>query len=203
MNRNYIFLTILMLFLAVGTIFLNKTEKLKQIEPDKLLWEIIQPTRYVSTDQVAKMIIQQDPSLEIIDVRNEKEFNNFSLPKAINIPVDSLLSETSLENFGIPGTKVVFISNDDIKADQAWIIAKRLGFDGMYVMRGGLNCWMRTIIQPIEPPEHAPLTEFATYEFRKGAKLYFTGAKPGNTETKKVKVIVKRRKKTKAASGGC
>ena len=97
----------------------------------------------------------------------------------------------------------MFISNDDIKADQAWVLAKRLGFDNMYVMRGGLNGWMRTIIQPVEPPEHAPLTEFATYEFRKGAKLYFTGAKMENSKPGKVKVTVKRRKKVKAASGGC
>jgi rhodanese-related sulfurtransferase len=203
MNRNYIFLTVLMLLLAVGTIFLNKSDSPKQIEPDDLLWEIIQPSRYVSTDQVAKMIIQNDPSLELIDVRDEKSFESFSLPNTINVPLDSLTTEANLEYFGIPGTKVVFVSNDDIKADQAWVIAKRLGFDRMYVMRGGLNCWMKTIIQPVEPAEHAPLTEFATYEFRKGARLYFTGAKAENSETKKVKVTVKRRKKEKAASGGC
>ncbi len=203
MNRNYIFLTALMLLLAVGTIFLKKTDSPKQIAPDKLLWDIIQPSRYVSTDQVAKMIIQKDPSLELIDVRDAKSFESFSLPNAINVPLDSLITEASLEYFGIPGTKIVFISNDDIKADQAWVIAKRLGFDGMYVMRGGLNCWIKTIIQPVEPPEYAPLTEFETYEFRKGARLYFTGAKAESSETKKVKVTVKRRKKEKAASGGC
>ncbi|MCF6333874.1 MAG: rhodanese-like domain-containing protein [Draconibacterium sp.] len=203
MNRNYIFLTILMLVLATGTLFVNKTIKLKQVEPQQLLMEIVQPTRYVNTDLVAKMIIQNDPSLELIDVRSANEFGKFSLTNAINIPLDSLINESSLDYFGIPGTKVVFISNDDIEADQAWVLTKRLGFNSIYVMKGGLNRWMETIIQPQKPSDDSPLTAFETYEFRNGARLYFTGAKIDNEETGKVKVVVRRKKKSAAASGGC
>jgi sulfur-carrier protein adenylyltransferase/sulfurtransferase len=203
MNRNYIFLTILMLVLAVGTLLIKKSKEPKQIDPQQLLSELIQPTRYVSTDQVAKMIISNDPSLEIIDVRSPKEFQQFSLPRAINIPIDSLINSNSLMYFGIPGTKVVFVSNDDIKADQSWVLTKRLGFKSTYVLKGGLNQWMETIIQPKEPAEDAPYTAFETYSFRKGAQLYFTGAKTENVETPKLKVEVQRRKKTSVVAGGC
>lgn len=203
MNRNYIYLTLLMLILAFGTLVIKKTTEPKQIEPQQLLYELIQPTRYVSTDQVAKMIIQNDPSLELIDVRSSKEFDTFSLPKAINVPLDSLVSKNSLLNFGIPGTKVVFISNDDIAADQAWILTKRLGFKSTYVMKGGLNEWIETIIDPKEPVETDPYLVFETYAFRKGAQLYFTGAKTENAEPTKVKVEVQRKKKSGGASGGC
>jgi rhodanese-related sulfurtransferase len=203
MNRNYIFLTALMLLLAVGTVFLSKSDKQKQIEPDKLLWEIIQPTRYVSTDEVAKMLIQKDPSIELIDVRTPKEFDSFSLPNAINLPLDSIASESSLEYFGIPGMHVIFFSNDAIQADQAWVMAKRLGFDATYVMKGGLNRWIETIIQPKEPAEGEARTAFELYQFRKGAQLYFTGAKvETTTKVKKEKVIIRRKKKA-VASGGC
>lgn len=203
MNRNYIFLTILMFILAIGTIFLNKPKGLKQIEPQELLREIIQPSRFVTTDQVAKMIIQKDPSLELIDVRSEDEFSKFSLPNAINVPLDSLLTENSLMNFGIPGTKVVFVGNDDIQSDQAWVLTKRLGFKRTYVMEGGLNRWIETIIQPQEPSDNEPYTAFETYEFRKGAQLYFTGAKAETQEVSKVKIDIVRRKKTTVAGGGC
>ena len=204
MNRNYFFLTALMLLLAIGTMFLSKSEQQKQIEPDKLLWEIIQPTRYVSTDEVAKLIIQNDPSIELIDVRTAKEFAEFSLPNAINIPLDSIVTTSSLEYFGIPGMNVIFFSNDAIQADQGWVMTKRLGFDATYVMKGGLNRWIETIIQPTEPKETAPQTEFDIYQFRKGAQIYFTGAKvETTTNAKKNKVVIKRRKKTVTASGGC
>ena len=203
MNRNYIFLTALMLLLAFGTFFLTNSNKQKQIDTQKLLWEIIQPTRYVSTDQVAKMIIQKDPTLELIDVRSADEYAKFSLPNSINVPLDSIVNEGSIDYFGIPGTNVVFFSNDAIKADEAWVLAKRLGFNTTYVMKGGLNRWIETIIQPKEPNEESPSTAFETYEFRKGAQLFFTDAKVENTTTKKKKMVVRRKKKAVVAAGGC
>lgn len=203
MNRNYIYLTILMLVLAFGTLLLTRKDEPKQIDPEKLLQEIIQPTRYVTTDQVAKMIIQGDPSLMLIDMRGENEFQKFSLPRSVNIPIDSLLNEGYLGYFGIPGTKIVFVSDDDIKADQMWVLTKRLGYNSTYVMKGGLNSWMQTIINPQEPAEDESTTAFETYYFRKGAQLYFTGANVNDTETSKIKVEVTRREKTSAASGGC
>lgn len=203
MNRNYIFLTILMLILAFGTFFLKKPNELKQIESQQLLREIIQPTRFITTDQVARMIIQKDPSLELIDVRNNNEFDKYSLPNSINVPHDSLLNSSNLLYFGIPGTKVVFVANDDIKSDQAWILIKRLGYESIYVLEGGINKWFETIIQPKEPSEDEASVAFETYSFRKGAQLYFTGAKMENTESSKVKVQVKRREKTNVAAGGC
>ncbi len=204
MNRNYIFLTALMLLLAVGTLFLSKSDQQKQMEPDKLLWEIIQPTRYMSTDEVAKILIQKDPSIELIDVRTPKEFDYFSLPNAINLPLDSITTESSQEYFGIPGMNVIFFSNDAIQADQAWVMVKRLGFDATYVMKGGLNRWIETIIQAKEPTSGEARKAFELYQFRKGAQLYFTGAKVETSKAvNKHKVVVQRKKKKAVASGGC
>lgn len=204
MNRNYIFLTLLMLVLAAGTWLLKKPSEFKQIKPNDLLWEMIQPTRYVTTDQIAKMIIQKDPSLELIDVRSANEYNEFTLPNAIHIPLDSILNSANKIYFGIRGMNVVFISNDDIKADQAWVISKRLGYQSMYVMKGGLNRWYETILDPQQPPETAPKTDFEMYAFRKGAQLYFTGAQVETTSTeKKDKLTIQRKRKASVASGGC
>ncbi|HFB62002.1 MAG TPA: hypothetical protein ENJ69_03360 [Bacteroidetes bacterium] len=79
-----------------------------------------------------------------------------------------------------------------------------MGYSDIYVMKGGLNRWIETIIQPKEPGEEDPYTAFEQYEFRKGAQLYFTGAKVKNTTvSKKIKVVVRRKRKVQAASGGC
>ncbi len=203
MDKKYIFLAVFMLVLAFGTMFFKETNRPKETPPEQLLWDIVRPNRYVSTDQVAKMIIQHDPSLEIIDVRNEDEYNKFSLPGAINIPLDSLLNKNNLLYFGVPGISVVFIANDDIASDKAWVLTKRLGFNGTYVMKGGLNNWMETIINPKEPSEEASARAIADYEFRRGAMMYFTGAGTGNVESSKATVTITRRKKTSAVAGGC
>lgn len=203
MNRNYIFLTILMLVLAVGTVFISREDEPNQIDPEALLREITQPTRYVTTDQVAKMIIQGDPSLMLVDVRSEEEYQEYSLPRSINIPLDRLVEQDNLAYFGIPGTKVVFISNDDLQADQSWVLIRRLDFNGTYVMKGGLNRWMQTIIEPKEPGIDAAYADLETYSFRKGAQMFFTGAQTEDSGASKVEVQVRRREKTDVAAGGC
>jgi hypothetical protein len=79
-----------------------------------------------------------------------------------------------------------------------------MGFNSIYVLQGGLNCWIRKIIQPVEPPETASQDEIDLYQFRKGASAFFTGAvveAPDAGGKAGVKVV--RRKKGAAVAGGC
>jgi rhodanese-related sulfurtransferase len=204
MNKNYLFLAILMIILAGGLLILPERTNYTQINPEDLLWDIIQPSRYVTTDQVAKMLIEQDPTLELIDVRCAKEYNKFALPNAINIPLDSILSPDYSDYLCIEDMNAIFYCNDDILADQAWVIAKRMDIPRIYILKGGLNCWIKTIIQPTPPPETASGDEFDQYDFRKGASMYFTGASISTPKSdSKSQVTIKRKKKTKATAGGC
>jgi len=204
MNRNYIILAILFLILASGLLLLPERENYKQISPGELMRDVVQNTRYLTTDQVAQMIIEGDPTLELVDVRNEGDYFEYSLPRAINVPLDSILAEDYIGYFGIEDMNVVFFSNDDIKADQAWVIAKRMGYKSIYVMKGGLNCWIKTIIQPQSPAETASKEEFELYDFRKGASMYFTGAEiSAPASDGEQAVTVKRKKKSSVAEGGC
>ncbi len=203
MNRNYLFLAIVMILLAGGLLLVPERHNYQQIKPEKLMWDITQPTRFVTTDQVAKKIIEGDPTLELIDIRPVKDFEAFSLTNAISIPIDSLMSPNYQDYLGIEDMNVVFYGNDDIKADQAWVIAKRMGYKSIYVMEGGLNCWIKTIIRPVEPAESAPLEDFDLYQFRMGASAYFTGAKVEIPDASKSGVKVVRRKKGAAVAGGC
>lgn len=193
-----------MLVLAGGLFMLPEKDNSKVTNPEDIMWSTVQPTRFVSTDLVAKMIVENDPTLELIDVRSEDDYAEFSLEKAINIPLDSIASANYQDYLGIKGLKAIFYSNDDIKADQAWVIAKRLGYKNIYVMKGGLNCWMTTIIDPVKPAETASSEEFELYSFRRGASIYFTGSniETSNDDTKAV-INVTRKKKQTVAEGGC
>lgn len=204
MNKNYIFLALLLIVLAGGLLFLPERDNYQQIKPEELMLDIVQTSRFVTTDQVAEMIIEGDPTLELVDVRSADEYGEFSLPGSINIPLDSLMIDEYQDYLGIEDMNVVFFANDDIKADQAWVISKRMGYSSLYVMTGGLNCWMKTIIQPEMPVETASKEEFEKYAFRKGASMYFTGAEialPDNAG--KSTVTVTRKKKSTVAEGGC
>jgi len=191
-----------MIGLAAGLLVLPEKENYVQINPEDLMWDAVQPTKYFTVDKVAAMIIDGDPTLELIDVRSVKDYDAFSLKNAINIPLDSLLSPNYEGYLGIEDMNVVFYANDNIKADQARIIGRRMGYQNLYIMQGGLNSWIDCIINPQKPSEDNPLTAFEQYEFRKGASIYFTGSQL-ETSNNKSSVKVVRRKKGSAVAGGC
>lgn len=204
MNRNYIILAVLFLILAGGIFFLPDRDNYKQIDPETLMREIVAPTRYVSTDHVAEMIIEGDPTLMLVDVRNEYDYFEYSLPNALNIPLESFMAPDYQQYLGIEDMNVVFFSNDDIQADQAWVLAKRMEYNSIYVMKGGLNCWIKTIIQPEVPAETASQADIELYNARRGASMYFTGAEIAVSDAgAKKSVTVQRKKKSSVAEGGC
>ncbi|MCK7536091.1 MAG: rhodanese-like domain-containing protein [Marinilabiliales bacterium] len=71
--------------LIIAAVPQNKTKPYK-LTADELLAEVNTRTQYVTPETVADMIVNKDPSLRLIDVRSQDEFEKFSLPGAINIP---------------------------------------------------------------------------------------------------------------------
>jgi len=200
------------LLLAAGLVLLPKYEKHEGIKPEELLSNAISPERYISTDELANKIINQDPSFIMIDVRNETEFNKYSIPNSINIPLKKLLDEDAIGYLNQNQYDVIFISNDHFYSDQAWVLCNRLDYKNLRVLKGGINNWYLTIINPTKPTENMPAEDFELYSFRKSASMFFGVVYPEQLkvekkpEVKKVtpkKVIPIKKKKKMPVEGGC
>lgn len=213
----YLFLSIILLVLAGGLVLLPKFEKHEGISPELLLSNSISPERYISTDELADRFINNDPSILLIDVRDQASFNENTLPNSVNIPLAKLLNEDFEGYLNQEEYDVILFSNDSFKADQAWILTNRLGYQNLYVLKGGINNWFNTIINPKKPTENMPKSAFELYLLRKASSMYF-GVKYADqikrVEPKKVyvlkkinntpKVIVPKKKKKKMPiEGGC
>ena len=172
-STSYIILAGLFIIVAGGLLLLPKTQKYQGIDPETLLSNTISTERYISTDELAEMIIGQDPSFILIDVRSDEDFAKYALPAAMHIPIDSLLSESYEGYLNQDQYDVIFYSNDDFIANQAWLICNRLDYKNHKVLKGGMNEWFNTIINPKEPAENMPATAFEQYDFRKAASMYF------------------------------
>lgn len=205
MNLRYTILSFIVIVLAFGFVVLPEKDYSKDLSAEEVLLATLNESRYLSTDKVASMLINHDPSLQLIDVRKPEEYIAFNLPGSINIPLDSLLSENA-DYFLNQNVKMnVFYSNGSIYANQAWLLAKRKGYKRVFLMRGGLNEWIETIIQPTEPKDSDDDDAFRTYQFRKGASQYFGGGsgETNNTPTDKKQLPVNRKTAKKSVSGGC
>jgi len=207
----YKILATIFILLAGGLVLLPKYEKHEGIDPQELLSNVISPERYISTDILADKLINQDPSYLLIDVRDEESFNKNTLPNAINIPMSKLLDENFKMYLDQDAYNVVLFSNDNFYADQAWILCARLNYKNLHVLKGGVNQWYNTIINPIKPNENMPAEAFELYNFRKAASMYYGVAYPEQFKSKvvvkkappKKKVITVKKKKKAPAEGGC
>jgi len=204
MNKAYYTLAVFLLLLGIGLLFLPEREHPDEASPRELLSDLRNPSRFISTDQVAKMIIDQDPTLLLVDVRDMYDYLDYSLPGAHGIPLEEILMYNWIDSLAYDQSKIVLFSNGDILADKAWILLKREGHKNIHVMKGGLNCWFETIIQPNPPAETADDEEIDRYQFRKGASIFFTGGEAViETDPDAESVVVQRKNKKQVVEGGC
>lgn len=211
LSFRYKILALILLVLAGGLVLLPKYQKQEGIVSEVLLNNATSPERYITTDQIANKILNQDPSFILVDVRDEKSYNNYSLPNAINIPLEKLLNEESIGYLNQNQFDVVLFSNDNLYADQAWMLCNRLGFKNLRVLNGGLNKWFTTIINPEKPNDDMPAEAFELYNTRKASSMFFgvmyldqiISEDIDSNKSEKKQVIPIKKKKKKVAEGGC
>ncbi|HEX9253423.1 MAG TPA: rhodanese-like domain-containing protein, partial [Ignavibacteriaceae bacterium] len=97
----------------------------------------------VSVTELADWIIKDKSDFELIDLRSEEKFNEYSIPNAQSIPLPQISSSELLRN-----QKIVLFSDDDIEASQAWFILKSKNYKGVYILTGGLNAWKDKVLFP-------------------------------------------------------
>jgi sulfur-carrier protein adenylyltransferase/sulfurtransferase len=192
--------------LIIAAVPQNTTRPYK-LTSAQMLEEVTTRTQFISPETLADMIVKKDPTLQLIDVRSQDEFEKFSLPGAINIPVAELLSEKYIEIINQDAKMNVFYSNSTVTANEAWMLTRQLGYSNNYVLEGGLNYWFDAILNPQKPASTSADEEFAKYDFRMGASQALGGgasmAKPVEGNAPVAKPAIKALPKKKKAAGGC
>lgn len=207
MNGRLILASIVIpLGLIIAAVPENTTRPYK-LTAEELLNEVSEGQQFMQPDEIAQMLVSNDPSLQLIDVRSAAEFEKFSLPNAINVPLENLLSDEYTDILNQDVKLNVFYSNSSNHANQAWMITRQLGYKNNYVLEGGLNYWVETIMNPEKPAEGSPNEEFAKYDFRKGASEALGGGAAMSTSTTTSqpanKPTIVKSKKKKGVQGGC
>jgi len=199
---------LLLLGVIIAAVPKNTTTPYK-LSAAQILDELKSGTQYLEPEQVAQMLVEKDPYLQLIDIRSLNEFEKFSLQGAINIPIDNLLAPEFVETFDQDVKLNVFYGNGTTQANEAWMLLRQLGYKNIYVLRGGLNYWTEAILNPSAPSNTDPNDDIARYDFRRGAGQALGGGEmsasqpaAGAAKTAKVPGPAPSGKKKKVA-GGC
>ena len=80
----------------------------------------------------------------MIDVRDERHYNQFHIHNAKLVPMDQLI-ELSGQLMQEPANTVfVTMSNDEERATEAWKILRAESLPNAYILEGGVNNWLQT-----------------------------------------------------------
>ncbi len=118
---------------------------------------------------LADWLIKEKSDFTLVDLRNEKEFNEYNLPTSVNIPMENILTSDLMRN-----QKILLYGNNDIAAAQAWFILKSGNYKAVYILHGGMNAWKNEILFPKLAVDATP-EQTTAFEKVKQVSTYFGG----------------------------
>lgn len=207
MKKKYTLLSVLLILLALLLVILPKKDGKKEMEA-KIQQEMVSnKSFYLTADQVTHRIIENDPTLLLIDLRPADQYKKFALPGSINLHPDSLLSKSTLELFKQSGKDKILLDETGSISEKSWLTCSGNGINRIYVLKGGMNEWTNTILKEQAPSATASTTDLDLISFRNAARQFFTG--DGGTTSKTVtskpveRVQMVRKPPAASSGGGC
>jgi len=172
------------------------------VKPQKLLSEVLDGDTYLTADQVARFVVSEDSSVQIIDLRTPEEFRSVNIPGSVNIPYSSILDSDPGSILNNGKSRNIFYSNGDFDSNSALAIARGLNLKNTYVMKGGLNEWFNTVMNSNFSGDRISARENALFETRTRAKKMFTELN-SMPDSLKLKFIQSKHMAAKKLDGGC
>lgn len=154
------------------------------------------PVNMMTTDELTFRILDHDPSLQMVDVRDAAAFAKMTLPGAVNIPTDAMFGREWRDVLGQPGKKVFFADNEE-QGVRAATLARLLGYENVVALKGGLGEFTKTILRVHLPERELTRGERDTYRFRLKAAPQIAALIKEQGAPKPVK------KRIKKIVGGC
>jgi rhodanese-related sulfurtransferase len=172
------------------------------VSPQKLLAEMLDAETNLTVDQVAKFVVSEDSSVQLIDLRSEEEFRKVNIPGSINIPYSKILDSDPATILNNGKSRNIFYSNGDLESNYALAISRGIDIRNTYSMKGGLNEWFSTIMNSNFTGDKISARENALFETRTRARKMFTEMN-SMPDSLKLKFILSKHSAVKKLDGGC
>lgn len=195
------------IILGIIMIFLPGSDKSKfNFDPETLSSIILSNEDQISPETLSEWVVEERKDYRLIDIRDEKEFNEGNIKTSENIPLKDLLSKDTLDDLSQDQKTIILYSNGNSHASQAWLILNSTGLDS-YILEGGMNYWNKNILNPAPPSGEVSDDEILIYRTKAAVAGYLgggSGVAPGSSTTSVVKKKFKKRpKKKKKKLEGC
>jgi rhodanese-related sulfurtransferase len=192
----------LICFGLMAAVLPQRENTIGQLSPKQSLQLLQNSDNSVSADELAKAIVNEDSTIQIIDLRTASEYKKFNIPGSVNIPLTELANKDYSGYLNQKGKKIIFYSNGDILSAEGWTIASQMGTTGCYVLKGGLNEWYKTVMLSDYTGTTITPAENALFEVRYKARNFFTQMN-SIPDSLKGKFLSTKKTEAKKLVGGC
>jgi len=120
----------------------------------------------IAGDKLAYELQHNYFKINLIDVRAPEEYNQYHLPLAVNVPVDSMLNRGWDEFFTQEYKINIFYADEDTTAKKACLLANFLGKSENYVLKESTDQFRKMFFNPDQPPPAASKEIMDIYYFR-------------------------------------
>jgi len=192
----------LICFGLMAAILPQKDNNIAYLSPKQSLKRMQNTNIFMSSDELARAIVNEDSSLQLIDLRTPGEFRKFNIPGSINIPLNELTNKEYEGYLFQKERKVVFYSNGDIFSAEAWAIASEIGVPNCVILKGGMNDWYKTVVLSEFNGTTITPEENALFEVRYKARNFFTQMN-SIPDSLKTKFLSAKKTEAKKLVGGC
>jgi rhodanese-related sulfurtransferase len=193
---------LLLFFAALAWILPERSRSAHELKPSEMLREMADPGQFLSPDEAAWILVNEDTLYRFIDVRSTADFLSVHIPGAINIPFSELMNPDWAGYLAEPGRTKILYSNGTVLAAQAWMVCTQKGFGDFKVMDGGLNHWFDKVMESEFSGTRITAADNKIFETRYRARDYFKLMNSLPDSLKKAYLEVKRIQETELV-GGC
>lgn len=166
--------------LFLGTPYKGTTATLDATELARIVEREVD---HVAPETLADWIIQGKADFRLIDLRSETEYAGYHVPGAENVTLTALADHGLQRN-----EKIILYSEGGIHSAQAWFLLKAREYNGVYMLRGGLEEWKEKVLFPVLPADPTPAqrVEFAKM---KEVSAFFGGTPQTGTTAEQPAVV--------------
>jgi 3-mercaptopyruvate sulfurtransferase SseA len=173
-----------------------------QLNSKQLLSKSLSQDFYITVDQAARFMNNEDSTVQFIDLRSMEQFRECNIPGSVNIPFPELLDQKWEGTVNQNVVKNIFYGNGDQTAVYAWMLTTGLGYRNNFILKGGLNEWFKTVINSQFTGEKITPAENIRFENRLNARRTFTQIN-SLPDSLKGMFFSSRRLKQSKLDGGC
>lgn len=157
--------------LAVLALLIGNTGNTKiSVDAKELALSTVKDNDKVPATVLADWLIKEKADFTLVDLRTEKNYNEYSIPNSVNIKMEDLLTSDLRRN-----EKILLCGENDIASAQAWFILKSAGYKSAYIISGGMDSWKSEVLFPTYT-SGSSIEDSLKFETVKQVSLHFGGS---------------------------